>query len=99
MLDPYLRFPLYHRLPLHYRLQMEEEVVTYDNIVNAKGFKVPGREGEWLWWDKWTRDFSRGRPGNPEFVALKLREFKGHPGYDSIRLENSERWGTESHGF
>ena len=26
MMNPYLRYPLYHRLPLHYRLTMEEPI-------------------------------------------------------------------------
>ena len=29
MMNPYLRFPIYHRLPLLYRLMIEEEVVSY----------------------------------------------------------------------
>ena len=37
MMNPYLRYPLYHRLPLHYRLTMEEPIPVCRDIVNGRG--------------------------------------------------------------
>ena len=74
MLNPYLRFPIYHRLPLHYRLMMEEEVVSYDNIVNNKGTKMPQEEGEWCLWNEYRRDQVNGRVYNKMPFAVRKQQ-------------------------
>ena len=78
MMNPYLRFPIYHRLPLLYRLMLEEEVVSYSNIVNNKGTKRPQMEGEWLNWEYWTRDKLRGRPYTGGKKKIYVNSKAGH---------------------
>lgn len=94
MLNPYLRFPIYHRLPLHYRLTIEEEVVSYDNIVNSKGTKRPQMEGEWLNWETWTRDVLRGRPGHKE---KKHIFFAGVNKWDKRKIISSDEYQEDYH--
>ena len=96
MMNPYLRYPMYHKLPLHYRLQMEEPIPVYDQVVNNKGMKVPERDGEYLFWEKWSRDPMRGRPGPGKQKALK-NQVGGHIPEEQY-MPNTGRMGSKIDG-
>ena len=55
---------------------MEEEVISFDNIVNNKGTKRPQMEGEWVKTKYWTRDNRRGRPGEKGTVLIRTFTYR-----------------------
>ena len=54
--------------------------------------KVPGKEGKYLWWDSWTRDPIRGRPGHGRYNKLRTGQLgQMVKGQD---LSQTKRFGT-----
>ena len=78
---------------------MEEEVISYDNIVNNMGSKRPQMDGEWTKWNSWDRDRLRGRINNRRGFHVKSAQHNSVNKKDDViespKVVPKERYGGE----